>query len=322
MILENTKEFFAFIKERQDIYLRRFVEKSPAPWTEDPILQNYRFTNVYRELDATTIWFRENVRDPLKDDLENILFATILFRWFNKSETGAAILGEDNISDSLFCVKNFSKKAVEERVRPLSRWITGSYIIKTPNEVDKLEGVLQCVNNTVRHIPKLTESILNKNTLQHANNLLSNLPFLGGFMAYELTTDLRHTKLLSGATDIMTWANPGPGAMRGANRILKLPVDRKLRTDFYIKEMKELLELSKDTQNWPNEGHFPPLEMRDIEHSLCEFDKYLRAKNGQGRPKQIFRGGTGEVVAVKGRPKGAGGTSDPFLASLQEFRED
>ena len=48
----------------------------PAPWTDDRILRDYYFTNVYRELDKTTVWFRENVRDPLRDD-PRVIFATV-----------------------------------------------------------------------------------------------------------------------------------------------------------------------------------------------------------------------------------------------------
>jgi hypothetical protein len=32
-----------------------------------------------------------------------------------------------------------------------------------------------------------------------------------------------------------------------------------------------------------------PLEMRDVEHSLCEVDKYQRALNHEGRPKSIYK---------------------------------
>jgi hypothetical protein len=35
---------------------------------------------------------------------------------------------------------------------------------------------------------------------------------------------------------------------------------------------------------------FPALEMRDIEHSLCEVDKYLRTRNDEGRPRGGFKG--------------------------------
>ena len=35
---------------------------------------------------------------------------------------------------------------------------------------------------------------------------------------------------------------------------------------------------------------YPPFELREIEHSLCEFDKYERIRLGQGRPKQKYKG--------------------------------
>ena len=48
--------------------------------------------------------------------------------------------------------------------------------------------------------------------------------------------------------------------------------------------MQEILEVS------PNhlEGHMPPLEMREVEHTLCEFDKYERVRNGEGKPRSIY----------------------------------
>jgi hypothetical protein len=29
--------------------------------------------------------------------------------------------------------------------------------------------------------------------------------------------------------------------------------------------------------------------MRDIEHSLCEFDKYERVRLGQGKPRSLYK---------------------------------
>lgn len=75
-----------WVAERHAIYLRRKAGE-PKPWTDDPILQQFYFTNVYRELDKTTVWFRKNVREPLRDDLR-VIFATAAFRWFNYIPTG------------------------------------------------------------------------------------------------------------------------------------------------------------------------------------------------------------------------------------------
>tara|TARA_X000001388_G_C2136739_1_gene87090 strand:- start:29 stop:553 length:525 start_codon:yes stop_codon:yes gene_type:complete len=111
----------------------------------------------------------------------------------------------------------------------------------------------------------------------------SFLPYAGfsDFMSYEVVTDLRHTKWLCKAPDIMVWANPGPGAMRGLNRIFGRPLDSKQKKPLFIQEMRDLLAL---LNNEPL-----PLEMRDIEHCLCEFDKYERARLGQGRPRAKYK---------------------------------
>ena len=109
------------------------------------------------------------------------------------------------------------------------------------------------------------------------------LPYPGfsGFMAYEVVTDLRHTKHLENAEDIMTWANPGPGAKRGLNRIHGRPLNHTQPRRHFINEMKELLYLCNMAPL--------PLEMRDIEHCLCEFDKYERVRLGQGKPRAKYK---------------------------------
>src|SRR5262245_1677713 len=85
--------FLYWVRERHQIHLRRKAGMSP-PWTDDEILQSIFFTNPYREHDKTTVWFRENVRDPLRND-PRVLFATIIFRWFNYIPTGEILKETD-----------------------------------------------------------------------------------------------------------------------------------------------------------------------------------------------------------------------------------
>ena len=77
-------DFWYMCNERHRIFLAKEAGK-PKPWTDDPIFQKYKFTNVFRELDRTTIFVRENIREPLFDDPELLLFNVALFR-----QTGAA----------------------------------------------------------------------------------------------------------------------------------------------------------------------------------------------------------------------------------------
>ena len=80
-IKEELDTFVYWIKERHKVHKKRLKGLEP-PWSEDAVMNGVFFTNPYRENDKATIWFRENVRDPLRD-VDSVIFATILFRRIN-----------------------------------------------------------------------------------------------------------------------------------------------------------------------------------------------------------------------------------------------
>jgi hypothetical protein len=130
-------------------------------------------------------------------------------------------------------------------------------------------------------------------SLEAVFNGLTEVHCVGGFMAYEMVTDMRHTRLLEDATDIYTWANPGPGARRGLQRL-----GLAYNGVHAITSMRQLLARAHyvydrfdDTHaDGADKSNLPIFEMRDIEHSLCEFDKYCRVKFGEGEPRSKYPG--------------------------------
>jgi len=288
-------EFFEFSRTRHQIYLDRAAGK-PAPWTSDPILSSFRFTNIYRELDRTTIWYRENIREPMcavgaRCTLEDILLATIAFRWFNRIETGEILLGhmpDGSVHTNLFL--DWSSEFARNRLKDRSPVVTAAYIIKTPDGKNKLDGVLWCIDQCAADIGRLRTEMQNnlKPTLEHAWKVLCAMPYMGPFMAYEVITDLRFTPILERSPDINSWANPGPGARRGLSRLQGEDKDfhRSTKSAKLQELMQEILWKSRLSENWPKD--WPRWEMREVEHTLCEFDKYERARTGEGRPKQRF----------------------------------
>lgn len=320
----QARPFFEYAREREAIRIRRETEGRPRPWSEDPIFQRYRFCNVYREDDATTRWFRQWVRDPLSEKPE-VLLATTLFRWFNRTTTGDAIfrqIGDYTENARGLVTTAWEQYLEDDRTESLRTaitrmcgdgpYVTGAYIIKSPDGMNKLDGVLDSLAN-FRHgdpvaqiIPrgwaptkqamgwyematkKLDGSI--NYSMEQMWDWLRRFPYLGKFTAYEIVTDLRHTALLRDAPDIYTWANAGPGAVRGLNRLHGRKLGASNNGYVAVCEMRELLALARDEFRdvWPNrEGQ--PVEMRDIEHTLCEFDKYERTRLGEGRPRGTYR---------------------------------
>lgn len=277
-------KFFTYLRERECI--REHKENGRSwPWTEDLILKKFRFCNVFREDDKTTRWLDKYLREPLWWD-NYVAYAIIVFRWFNRIET------MERVYEPLLN-NNWDSKDAERILRESGRpWTTGSYIIKTPNGMDKLSGVLWCIDQIPRFIGSMIQEQPEKvRTLQWTWDLLREYPYMGEFMAYEIVTDLRHTALLFNAPDINTWANPGPGAMRGLERLCGVvevghwnrgSATNRARAN---ELMKDLLKVAPEYL--PSIGS--DFEIREIEHGLCEFDKYERVRLGQGRPRQVYK---------------------------------
>jgi len=272
--------YFYWIHERETIRMNKEVEQKPPPWTDDPILQKFKFCQVFREDDRTTRWFRTHIRDPYRDDPE-VLMATVIFRWFNYIETGRTLVRHN------LHLEWDRKKAIEE-ITKQDKWVTGAYIVKTPNRMDKVTGVAECISHMWGDREKLVDQILATKSLEKSWNILRDYPYMGPFMAYEVITDLRHTYLLRDAEDILTWANAGPGAMRGLNRLAGRELDFSRRSHPWNEEMRNLWEISRERLN-PNLIDLDQFEMREIEGGLCEFDKYSRILNQEGRTRSVYK---------------------------------
>lgn len=280
--------FWCWIAERHAIYLRRQAGQ-PKPWTTDPILMDYKFTNPFRENDKGTVWLRENFLEPHKDDdLSLLAFNICWYRMFNWWGTGELLgwqIGWD---------KNDIRTTLEAELSLGRQVFTGAHIVYSPPGRGKIEAIVD-VCADLYHMclagGALETCCKEDRSLETVFNQLKTVYCVGGFMAYEMVSDMRHTRLLENATDIMTWANPGPGAKRGLQR-LGMPCKNDKEA---IESMQMLLD------NWTEKlwaqipepftaSDYPLLEMRDIEHSLCEFDKYSRVKFDEGRPRSTYPG--------------------------------
>lgn len=301
--MSRAEDFFTFARARHQIYLDRAAGK-PYPWVEDGILDTYRFTNVFRELDRTTIWFRENVREQLcshEFSRAQQMLGVILFRTLNRIASGEVLFcqGQLPLSGSndpigwAYIQGNASIRDVEGVLRqaiPRGPWVTGAYIVKTPDDMDKLSGALWIVEEARKRLSRTVTELGPAPTLQAVHRALQAYPYIGGFTGYEIVTDLRHMPIMGaqpyGPSDVMSWAHAGPGAVRGLNRIHGRDYKKSLTQSQALAEMRDLLAMSK-TGVW--HANWPAWEMREVEHTLCEFDKYERVRLGEGRPRGKFR---------------------------------
>jgi hypothetical protein len=165
---------------------------------------------------------------------------------------------------------------------------TGAWVVSNQGEErPKIDIVCEAVTEARRVATAIVAAIRRDRTIFAATTAIEQLvPCAGRFIAYEMASDLRWTPLLRKASDIYTWTNPGPGAQKGIHWLKHGDDGWTGAKPHYIEEMRALLEESMVPGRLGD--HMDPLEMRDIEHSLCEWQKYLRVKYKGGKMKSKY----------------------------------
>ena len=123
-MIEN---FYEWINERHSIYQKRIRGDSP-PWTEDPILREYKFTNPFRENDRTTVYMRKAWTDPHNNrPFGEIIFNCCLFRMVGTMEF-AEVHGWV-YADALEWDPEHTVNLISNRIKHGLKTFTGAYII-------------------------------------------------------------------------------------------------------------------------------------------------------------------------------------------------
>lgn len=271
-------DFAEFIIAREATRIRKAADK-PKPWTDDPILQTFRFCNVRREDDAVSIWVREEWRERHMDD-PLMWFAMVVARLFNNPDTLAAI-------GYPVPWKPAKVKAIINKRRAAGlKVFNAAYIVSTNGRPgDKVDYLFSLVLGPMWEKRKKLTAAINGRTLAEAHAALMDCQGMGSFMAAQIVADLKYTPALQGAQDWYSWAAPGPGSMRGLNRVRGMDPDTPWGRAWLpiLLELREAVipKLPKPLRN---------LHAQDLQNCLCEFDKYERIKTGEGRPKQLYNG--------------------------------
>lgn len=277
--------FFDWMRERHRIYVKRFIMKWPKPWSDDPIFQNWKFTNVFRELDTGTIYLRKALKH--EDNPVKIVFNTIWYRLFNWYEH-IDNLGPLELHE-FFKLKDYMMDRYERGLKIF----TSAHMTSGKLFEPKVITYLNAIESNMELIHPITKIFTVTSSIQATFKSLLAYPLVGPFTAYEIACDIRFD-IPAPVYDALTWANIGPGANRGLRR-LGLPV----ALDSMLNLFKEFHTAERFYPNSVIVNHFydrdhctksPPFELREIEHSLCEFDKYERIRLGQGKPRMKYRG--------------------------------
>jgi hypothetical protein len=104
-------------------------------------------------------------------------------------------------------------------------------------------------------------------------------------MAGQVVDDWTWTPLLSQPSDEYTWAPQGPGSLRGFNRLKGLPLNTRHKSKEWCEQLQEWRQCVINKLG----AEYEDLNLMSLQNCLCETDKFLRAKNGEGRPRSYYK---------------------------------
>ena len=269
-------EFWYFAAERQKVFISRQTQAVP-PWTSDPILGAFKFTNVYRASDRVSQFLIRNVIYRGDQRPAEVIFRILLFKLFNKIETWQLLERElGSIATAEFSVDRFSvilNGALEKDHRIYS----GAYIMpagnKIFNTVRKHDAHLKLLQFMLQD--KLPEKILATKSLKDLFQLLRSYPLIGDFLAFQYAIDINYSEVTDFAESQFVAA--GPGARSGLHKCFA-NLDG-VADDDVIRLVTDLQEEEFDRRHisfqWLGGRK---LQLIDVQNVFCEIDKYARVR--------------------------------------------
>lgn len=299
LIPEQVKLFFDLAVERCAIFVRKELGGAypDGTLTTNPILQTYRFCNVFRDYDKFSRVLHTN-------DLP--LVVQFILRWTCCQVALDKIVARKS-RDTL--LQEALAQAENGNAEPFVQWLleehkygmplTGiSYLVLHSDDDEML------LRNRAEWGYKLHALLDNaapqsQSLEQLTNEMVEGMPQVGAFLAGCLLTDwaLYKPELF---TDSYTWVAFGPGAVRGAKGMTEskehpLNVALKLLKTWQGNnaamlselEMKLQVKLTDVDAELVSRGLVPITKriseptLLDVEHWLCEIDKYKRIEGGE-----------------------------------------
>lgn len=315
------KHLYDFVTERYKIHIRKDFLKQKAPWTNNPILSQYKFCNIRREHDRQSQYLIKNISTNSCLSLEDKIVNSFYFRAWNNWDTMKDLGGP-------WPAKNLYSSQMKEQIRPIyqklatedpdRKWWSSAYnqggtkhAWKFPqgdgyqraykeSEAKKYKDWEPDIPLRVFHIGPwlkdghVVERLLNAKDQKESFDVIRSIRGFADFLAYQIFVDLTYIEEFPFSENEFVVA--GPGCKKGLN---------KLFDDYdWLTHEEALFWLADNIDEIFNEVHPPfwagrlfvdlPQEDRFfsvmcLENCMCEFCKYIRTVEGNGRPRVKYK---------------------------------
>jgi hypothetical protein len=286
--------YWRFAAERLAMFYRRYNNPS-GPWTSDPILRTYRFTNSFRAADRVSQYLIREVqaRTDRPQTPQEVFFRTMLFKIFNRIDTWEAL--EERLGPLEWRRTDLGKlDHILEDLRLCGRKIySAAYIMPSPafghlrkhsNHIALLARMMDDrVPQRVRQLPSLSSVF----------DLILSYPGIGPFLAFQYTIDLNYSSVMG--FDEADFVVAGPGALDGISKCFAEVGNMKADDVIHWMTDRQETEFKRLGLEFP--GLFGRrLQPIDCQNLFCEISKYARVAHpevagiaNRTRIKQSYR---------------------------------
>ena len=264
--------YWRFAAKRQCLFLRR-IRGSPPPWTNDPVLERYRFTNAYRASDRVSQYLIRHVLYDGEQTAFELFFRTMIFKLFNRIETWEALVSRLGTPTATTYQPEEYARVLDGLLQRQSRLYSAAYIIPSPKlgHARKHRNHLHLLDLML--FDEVPSRIADANSLEAAYLILKQYPSIGPFLAFQFTIDLNYSAFLDFSE--MDFVVAGPGARDGIRRCFADTGG--LNDADVIRAVSDLREdeFSRQAIDFPDLWG-RPLQLVDLQNLFCEVDKYAR----------------------------------------------
>lgn len=309
----NIRYFYDFVTERYKIHVRKDFLKQKAPWTDDEILQCYKFCNVRREHDRQSQYLIKNISTNPCLSLEDKIVNSFYFRAWNNWDTMKDLGGP-------WAAKDLYSSQMKQQIRPIyqklaaedpdRKWWSPAYNQGGTKQAWRYPDSNEKINKEddiplrVFHIgPWLkkyntVEKLLRASDQKAAFEAIKEIQGFADFLAYQVFVDLTYIEEFPFSENEFVVA--GPGCKKGLDYLFDdydgMSPEEAL---FWLRDNVDSLfsQVAEDNKrSWDPKELFVDLPEYDcclnimsLENCMCELSKYIRTIEGTGRPRVKYK---------------------------------
>ena len=266
--------YWRFAARRQELFMSRVSGSAVADHVVDPVMANYRFTNVYRAADRVSQYLIRHVLYEGDQAPKEVFFRCVLFKLFNRIETWehlSSTFGPPTLGT--FDSDRFARALDELAHSGATRIYSGAYIMPCPpfGQPRKHSNHLRLLNLMLEE--DAPNRIQDADSLREVYSILKSYPSIGPFLAFQLTIDLNYSTLIDFSE--MDFVVAGPGALGGLSKCFRDTCG--LDEADVIRAVTDLASSEFDRLNLDFQDLWGrPLQLIDVQNIFCEVDKYAR----------------------------------------------